>query len=300
MGVTIFVLVSGYFGIRLRVSKIIWLWSLMFFYSLVIFAIQCYTSEIPLPDNYENAKEFLKNLYTAITPVTSNRWWFCSSYFILMMLAPLLSKACNNISKQSFQYLLGVLLFFYSISPTFLMHSLTYTLGGKCTETIILAYLIGRYIARFGYPACIQQHYRTIFIGCFSVIFVVDFFVMDPLFMARDHNLFIIIGAITTVYFFGTLHFSSENVSKAICYISTLVFPFYLLNHFLINQLEFQYARLSESYKYLPIYLLVQCEIVIISLTIEFIRRKLMDKTIKDLSQRFESRISNKLNLNNI
>ena len=185
MGVTIFVLVSGYFGIRLRVSKIIWLWSLMFFYSLVIFAIQCYTSEIPLPDNYENAKEFLKNLYTAITPVTSNRWWFCSSYFILMMLAPLLSKACNNISKQSFQYLLGVLLFFYSISPTFLMHSLTYTLGGKCTETIILAYLIGRYIARFGYPACIQQHYRTIFIGCFSVIFVVDFFVMDPLFMAE-------------------------------------------------------------------------------------------------------------------
>ena len=49
MGVTLFILISGFFGIRLRSSKVWWLWSLMLFYSLLLFAIQYCLQEIPPP-----------------------------------------------------------------------------------------------------------------------------------------------------------------------------------------------------------------------------------------------------------
>ena len=63
MGVTLFVLISGYFGIRMRASKLIWLWTTMLFYSLLIFSVGYYLSEVPtLADG--NIKAFLKHLYT--------------------------------------------------------------------------------------------------------------------------------------------------------------------------------------------------------------------------------------------
>ena len=73
----------------------------------------------------------------AFTPATSNTWWFCTSYLIVLLLSPFLNKICDSISQRQFQYLLAVLLAVYSLSPTFLMHSLSGSPNGKCTENMI-------------------------------------------------------------------------------------------------------------------------------------------------------------------
>lgn len=161
MGVTLFVLISGYFGIRLRASKAWQLWSTMFFYSLLLFAAQCYLHEVPSPQ--EDGKEFLKLLNVALTPATSNTWWFCTSYLIVLLLSPFLNKICDSISQRQFQYLLAVLLAVYSLSPTFLMHSLSGSPNGKCTENMILVYFLGRYIALYGIPEVIRRHAALLF-----------------------------------------------------------------------------------------------------------------------------------------
>ena len=283
MGVTLFILISGFFGIRLRVSKVWWLWSLMLFYSLLLFSIQYFLKETP-PIGNEHTKEFLKQLYVAFTPATSGTWWFCTSYLIVLVLSPFFNKLSEIISKRQFQYLLAVLITIYSLAPTFLMHSLSNTPNGKCTENMILAYLIGRYFYFYGIPKLIRNNAVTIFTFCFCIIFFVDYFLFDPLFLCKDHSFFIILGAICIFHFFGIISISSDKASRIIRYAAGYVFPFYLLNVFLIAHLEFQYAALASSSMLLLFLLLLQGELIIISFAIEFFRRILFGQLVNHIS----------------
>jgi len=289
MGVTLFVLISGYFGIRLRVSKIVWLWTTTLFYSLFLFGVEYYLAEIPgIHDG--SAKAFVKQLYTALTPITSNTWWFITSYIILMLLAPLFNKAADSMSKLQFQYLIAVLLFVYSLSPTFLMHSLSDVPNGKCTENMILAYFIGRYFAKMGIPRTIRNHATTIFLACVTIIFCINYFVFDPLFLAKDHSLFIIIGAICIFYFFGNISIQSATAGNIIRYMATYAFPFYLMNVFLVSHLEHQFCSLS-GWEYCKGYFMMQAEILAISFLIEFTRRLIMEHLIRKPSRYFDRKV---------
>lgn len=282
MGVTVFVLISGYFGIKFRPSKFIQLWGIVLFYSLLVFAADCYVYDLP---RTLSTKAFLVRLYTSLTPITSGTSWFITSYMILFLLAPLINKGIDNITKKQFQYLLLTLLFFYSISPTFLMHSLSNTPNGKCTENMILAYLIGRYIAKFGAPQLIQRYHVALGVSCVLLIFCVNYFLFDAFFMAKDHNFFIILGAVCFFLAFQDLHIQSDAIGNTIRTLATFVFPFYLMNWALIGYLEPQYAHLHNESTYLPLFLLVQIEVIVISIVTEQIRRMLLDKPIQALGK---------------
>lgn len=277
MGVTVFILISGYFSITLKASKLFKLWSIVLFYSLLIFVYNILINN-PDPTYDFISKTFIKEIYKALTPITSGTWWFFTSYTILFMLSPLLNSATKNMSKEQFKYLIAVLLIFYSLSPTFLMHSLSNTPNGKCTENMILAYLIGRYLSIYGIPKTIKNHTSMMLGACLLLIFIINFFVFDPLFMAKDHNLFIILGAICIFSIFSDIKIAASKPSSIIGNLASFAFPIYLMNIFLIDILEFQYAELRSENTYLLFYLLVQTEIIIISILTEHIRRLIFDK----------------------
>lgn len=279
MGVTIFVLISGYFGISFRLAKLFRLWCILLFYSLVIFFTNIYISDSLLIDVIFT-KTFLKGLFTAFTPITSNTWWFFSSYVILFMLSPLLNMASGKMTKQQFQYLIAVLLLFYSFSPTFLLHSLSNTPNGKSTENMIMVYLIGRYLFIHGVPKFIYQHTASIFGACTMLIFSINYFVFDPLFMAKDHNFFVIIGATCAFLYFLKLNTRLQQYEGLICEVATYVFPIYLINWSLINYFEPSYVCYCDDKSFLPRYLLAQIIVIVCSLAIEFIRRIIFDKVI--------------------
>lgn len=290
MGVSLFVLISGYFGIRLRASKVLWLWVTMLFYSIFIFVIQYYLDEIPTLENGDDIKDFMKHLYVVLTPVTSNTWWFCTSYIILMLLSPLFNKASISMSKLQFQYLIAILLLIFSLSPTFLHHPLSGIMNGKCTENMILLYFIGRYFAKFGIPLTIRKFAVFFFIICVTLIFCVNFFLFDPLFMAKDNNFFIILGAICIFFYFGVLRVQSDTAANIIRYIASMVFPFYLMNVFLIDHFEHQYYNLN-GFDYFISFLITQAEILSITFAIESIRRFLMILLIKKPSHYFDKKV---------
>lgn len=288
MGVTVFILISGYFGVRFRFSKLFQLWAVVLTYSIVLFIF----NTIQAPPISLTDKEFIKNLFTALTPITSGTWWFITSYTILFTLSPLLNKATASISKEQFRYLLAVLLFFYSISPTFLMHSMSDTPNGKCTENMILAYLIGRYIAIYGIPDCFNRNSRIILALCLALIFSVNYFIFDPLFMAKDHNFFIIIGSISIFHIFSRISIKSNSANSIICHLASYAFPIYLLNMFLIDLLEYQYINLRTTNAYLAYYLITQCEVIAISISIEYVRRLLLNKPITTIEKLVDKKTS--------
>jgi len=275
MGVTLFILISGYFSIKLRPSKVLWLWSVVFFYSLFIFTFQCINGDILIFKDGD-IKPFIKELYWALTPFSTGTWWFISCYLILLLLSPLLNKAAANLSRIHYIYLLFILLCFYSLSPTILLHSFTNEPCGKNIQNMILIYFVGRYIAIFGIPKVIFHRIPLILFCSLTIIFIVNFFIFDPLFMAKDNNLLIIIGAICTFILFGKLSISGNTSEKVIRYIASYALPIYLLNIFLINLLEPYYIGFRESGIFLVYYFLSQCAIICISLVIEMIRRPLM------------------------
>ena len=76
MGVSIFMLISGYFGIHFRWSKLLTLWLIALFYSFIATGADWLLGSEPGG----------AMLYDALTPVTSRRWWFLTCYFVIFCL----------------------------------------------------------------------------------------------------------------------------------------------------------------------------------------------------------------------
>ena len=147
---------------------------------------------------------------------------------------------------------------FYSLSPTFLIHSFTYEPCGKCTQNMVLVYFIGRYIAKFGMPKIIRDKYVLILMSCIAIIFVTNYFFFDRLFLSKDNNLFIIIEAICIFQLFSQFSITEKTTGTIIRYLASYAFPIYLLNIFLVEQFEPYYIEYRNSRVFLFYYLLAQ------------------------------------------
>ena len=141
-GVTIFVLISGYYGIKKNINKTLMLANVTLFWSLFYLAV-----------NFDNLG--LKDIVKCIFPIITGNYWFISSYIILSILAPLL----NFSDKLQFKKTILILLLFYVISPSFIGLELLHD-SGKGIINMFLIYLIGRYIQLYGIPSKLTRYLR--------------------------------------------------------------------------------------------------------------------------------------------
>lgn len=273
MGVTTFMLISGFFGIKFKASKLILLWGTVLIYSILI-GIATYIMH-PITE----LKPLLKFIYETLTPVSSNTWWFMTSYIIIYCLSPFVNKLISVMTQRQLLMLIGTLSVFYILFPTFLLHSVSYTAGGKSTVNLLLIYFIGRYLALYGLPDFFRKHVAAIFTFCALVIFYIDMFVIGKFFMCKDHNLLIVVGAISLFTLFGRIQFTSAVVNK----LAQFVFPLYLMNMFLLNELEFQYLGRIQDASYMPYYLLTQAEIVAIAFAVAWLLQPLCARLLGPL-----------------
>lgn len=114
VGLDVFVLISGYFLVkrdRLDLSKIVRIWLMMFTYSVAIYYILVATGvEVDL------LKEFAGAVFA---PVCVEVWPFASAFFGLMLVYPFVNKLLNALSKNQYRVMLALMLFFWSVLPTF-------------------------------------------------------------------------------------------------------------------------------------------------------------------------------------
>ncbi len=225
--VSIFILISGYFSIKTKPRKIFAIWWQVFFCSLISWGIVSVTC-----DTF-SLKEFLNSCL----PILSNKYWFATSYLVLMIFAPALNVVAEKMSKESLGRIIVCCLLLFSILPTILMYNIPGS--GKGALHFFMMYLIGRYIALYIPASCLGRKKNVVLLwgGGIATIFSLNWaatFVYNTYVNAtesirpfsRDCSILIIVASILVLLLFRNLKLKSAFVNKA----ATHVFCMYLMD----------------------------------------------------------------------
>ncbi len=289
VAVSTFILISGFFSIRFNWRKLAKIWFSVIFFSWLIVAYKIFIE-----------KDFMGSL-PYILPITSNQYWFISCYFVLCILAPLLNKMVEILSKSSLKNLLVIsfiiiygwatfnyILNFRQFVPDF---------GGGIINFIIL-YLIGRYIRIYGLRKCPPFFWLCAFI-CNTILMVT----LELLYSSFLHfgftsfeninSIFVVLSAIFLFLTFKDLHFHNKYINLLAVYcLSVYVIHFndigmpFLTTFFNLKELN--------GLNILWIVLYVPPVVYIVCTSIEFIRRSIFNK----LEDRLLDKISVRWKLN--
>ena len=144
MGVSIFMLISGYFGIRRTAQKAAELERTILFYSIMDLMYQVIMGNLQALTKFDLFIYVVKSLF----PVLSGKYWYMSSYMILLILSPYINEIPERLSSKSFLRLIVIFTVLFSIAPTFLYEEIMKD-SGKGVLNMFLLYLIGRYICKY-------------------------------------------------------------------------------------------------------------------------------------------------------
>lgn len=139
VSVNCYVLITGYFLIdrhQLRLKGIWRVWSTTWCYALGIFLLAALLRLEPFTWG---------TLLTYATPVSSNIYWFVTSYLMLLLVAPLLSMAVQRLSKRQYECVLalGMVVCFQPLLGQFLI-------GHQKILLFVFLFLAGGYVRKYG------------------------------------------------------------------------------------------------------------------------------------------------------
>lgn len=140
LGVTGFIFISGYYGIKCRANKLASLWCATTFYALASgVAMACFSMG------------GVKGTVDAPFALFDG-WWFIQSYFIVMLISPILNWGFDRITKPQFAAIV-ILLFILQYGVQW-YHCAN---GGPSFQKFVITYLIGVYLGRYPIPF-FQKH----------------------------------------------------------------------------------------------------------------------------------------------
>ena len=144
IGVNCFVLLSGWYSIRLKTRSIVNLWSICFFYSFVWF------TKIYIHGQIYGDLNIITWTYLCrvFFPLSHINLWFLYCYLALMLLSPILNAAIASFNKRQYQWtiLLSTIL---SLWFGFLWDTPEMNPTGFSTLQFIWLYIIGGYLRRY-------------------------------------------------------------------------------------------------------------------------------------------------------
>lgn len=111
-GVAVFILISGYFMVTQTSTKLIRLfklWLQLVTYSVGVYIISCV---IGLSDFS------FKVLIGSFLPITYNKWWFASVYFVIFLFAPYINFVLCRITKKQYLCLIMIMVVIWWLVPT--------------------------------------------------------------------------------------------------------------------------------------------------------------------------------------
>lgn len=205
VAVNVFVLISGYFSISFKLSRLLKLVQETWFYSIFLFILATYM---------EWHHFILQKDILYLCPIFSKIYWFITIYVILYILSPCLNKLALSISKNHFKSIL--LTGFFII---YIWHTLSFILNsnrpiddaGFGIPNFIYLYLLGRYIKLYN----ISFHSKKFFLLLYFIIsislclFQLSYsiilgFSFTALF--SYNTIFVFLGSVTLFLFFTKLN----------------------------------------------------------------------------------------------
>lgn len=212
--VDVFVLISGWFGIRFNLRKLgAFLFQVLFF-SFGIFLLAAFVAPEKALD-----LEGLKSVFL----FNGGDYWFIKAYLILMVLAPMLNAFCERASRIEFRTVLMVYLAILFIYGWLQPASVSFTMNGCTALSFIGLYLIGRYLKLYQ-PKFTRFQMRTdglIYLALCLFITLVSFVLLRfGIRTTLDSRLLnygcpvVVLSAVFLLLFFSKWNFHSHVVNK--------------------------------------------------------------------------------------
>lgn len=267
----IFVLVTGYYCAKkdsVSLKKGLRLIIVTLFYGIII-AITYILIKRP-QFNFTLLKTLLSSIIDR---------WFIVLYIILYFLIPYINKTINNISKKSYQRLLIILLFFFSIWPT-LLTDVTLKDNGYGMVNFVCIYLIGAYIRL--YENDVKKHKNKFYIfGTISLAITTILSFVS--YRAWNYcSIFVILQSVALFLYFKKLKIRSSHMLTRIASFSLGIYIIHE-NHLIckwIYQDLFNCKTYIGTWLYLPNIVFTVLGIFIICSIIDYGREILFKHTV--------------------
>ena len=288
MGVTVFMLITGYFGLRLSIEKIIRLELLVVFYTLLTEILNYYFLD----------KSFSLNMILDILfPISRGKYWYMSVYIVICLCSEALNLCEKELEKKRYSMLLIVLIFFYYIIPTITLSNKSFTYDwGKGIVNMVIVYLIGRYIRSYldFYISPIKTFQWTlaiILLCCVGnhIITANSISVGIALLLSRDNSVLILVSSILLFITFKNMCFYSALIN----YIASFVVDIYLVEGVICNLIFkiWDINKYSSSNLFFAINMVCVSLIMGISFMVSVIRRYSLTKYEKAISRNLADKI---------
>ena len=218
IGVNLFILISGFFRIRLRWTSLIHFCLLCIFYNLIDFLIFTINNDV------FSIKEFVK---VFLISKTGN--WFFRAYFWLLLISPLLNKAIEGMNEKTYDFMVGCLVFLNCVSGYLLQSQ---NVNGFNVLHFIFIYCVGAWIQwRKAYLDQFPKYrYLLAYIICSLMIAglalcILIFTTSSINIIFYYHNPLIVLSSVAVFLFISKYSFTSRFVNS---FASTVVAALFL------------------------------------------------------------------------
>lgn len=287
-GVSLFVLISGYYSVHGTVKKVLRLYITVWVYSVVRFAIETLISR----------NLVLKELIKAILPVSSNRYWFISAYMLILIFSNYINFLVEQMSKEQFQKLLFLFFFVFSIVPTFLIFNIMGKTG-KNVANLFLIYMIGRYIYIY-IPEKLEIKKllaagTALFVIEYGLNYLCSLFIKGQAGMvnhfAQDDSIFIIALSVIIFMVFRQIHFRSNFANI----LAKHVVAVYLLDGGIRDIINYKFDLFVFEDKWY-LFVIIAAEVLIVmaaGIAIDMVRTKIFGGCEATLCNKAETVLNN-------
>ena len=218
--VNVFILISGWFGINLRLQRLSILLFQVFFFAIVIWGVLVLIE----PSKYMNLQSL-----TTVLMLNGSDYWFIKAYLGLYFLSPILNVFVENVDQKYYRNILILLYIFQTIYGWFSIDGASWIAGGYSAFSFICLYLLGRYIKKYGDTINVGRYFRicslskgNLLLLFLSIVFLLTFlaYTITYLGIPIEGRLFtytnplVILESIVLVLLFSKIKFKSSIINR--------------------------------------------------------------------------------------
>lgn len=282
VGVDVFAIISGFVGYypelrKINVKRFFSQWLIVVFYSLVFMLCSVFVE-----------KSFsLKLLICAVTPITSQTYWYFSSYFFVFLLSPYINYLIATNTKEK-----NVHVVIWGLGALYLSHRVD---GIFSIVLLLYFYAVGAIIRKYntheqisGKIIVLLMATATIVINIWNNVFSERSTEIAYIWLRYDSPLLIVVSIGWVLLFARVRHFGATQI-KYLKLFAPSVFSVYLINdslfvrHNIVRKI-IQQNDYNHIWRLLIHILLSTILFLLVGLFVDFIRRSIFKRLkVQDL-----------------
>lgn len=275
-GVNLFILISGYFNIRLSWKSLLNMYLMVFFYTLISIIF----SHVVMGRTIS-----IDNFIELFFPMSrkSGCYWFVSCYFMLMLLSPIINIYLHRSSEKEYFWGLGMCIYLSCFSGWIFNNSINFS--GLNVFHFVFMYMLGDFLRRYDVVHKLKQKYWLLIYIIATLLFplLVSISISKTL---RYNNPFIIIASISLFLFIISFQFNSKLINR----IAKYMFPVYLLQEGYIGLSIYGILKdygLQMNFEGMDYWKMIVCYFIglfVVAFIIECVRRKMQSALVDFIS----------------